>query len=499
MKWISIVLFIMIVSRCSFGQGQNHQWLLGSFNFPQDPKGRMFIDSNSINIVPENRKMPFKGTQGNICDANGNFLMSSNGIWIADATNDTMMNGNGLNPNGITSSWSFGLPMIANNMFLPFPGNPDKYLLMHHTATQFSSSFLPALELYSSTIDITQNGGYGSVTSKNNIIFQDTLGWGIGACRHSNGLDWWVVMMKDSSDIVFKVLVDSLNNASISTQSLGYNPIPHAASSQLVFSQDGSKFISSTYDNYIDQNSYLILADFNRCSGIFDNVNSIQLSSGSYLNGLAFSPSGEFAYACTSTEIFQIHTSTLTYDTVAVYDGFISPPTSTCCPTTFYNMFLAPDGRIYITSGSSVRHVSVIDYPDSAGVACNVQQHGIFIGNYAHLRSVPNHPNYYLGCDSTLGCPCLITGLEDAHVHDFKFTISPNPTLGQIKVIYVLPQNKNGTLEVIDITGRCVYALSLPPWSTLQTVDLSSLVDGIYNVMITSENSRVTEKVVMIK
>ncbi len=499
MKKEILLLYIFFHSFSLFGQGYNHQWLLGSFNFPQDPKGRMFIDSNNYNIVTEYRKMPFKGTQGNIGDTNGNLLMSSNGVWIADASNDTMMNGSGLNPNGITSSWSFGLPLTANNMFLPFPGNSEKYMLVHHTATQISSGFLPALELYSSTIDITQNGGNGSVISKNNIIFQDTLGWGIGACRHSNGLDWWVVMMKDSSDIVVKVLIDSLNNNSISSQSLSYSPIPHAAASQLVFSQDGRKFISSTYDNYIDQNSYIILADFNRCSGMFNNVNSIQLSIGSYLNGLAFSPSGEFAYACTSTEIFQINTTTLTYDTVAVYDGFISPPNSTCCPSTFWNMYLAADGRIYITSGSSVRHFSVINFPDSAGLACDVQQHSVFIGNYAHLRAVPNHPNYYLGCDTTLGCTCLITGINEVHEHDFRFSVSPNPTSGQINVVYLLPQNKNGKLEVFDVTGRKVHAITLPPWSTLQMVDLSFLGDGIYNVTISSEHSRVGNKIVLIK
>jgi hypothetical protein len=49
-----------------------------------------------ILIQPENRKMPFKGTEATICDAQGNFLMSTNGIWIANANNDTMLNGGGL-------------------------------------------------------------------------------------------------------------------------------------------------------------------------------------------------------------------------------------------------------------------------------------------------------------------------------------------------------------------------------------------------------------------
>jgi len=497
-NFICLWLFFL-ACKVVYEQGYNHQWLLGNYNFQQDPKGRMFIDSINYNIVSENRKMPFYGTQGNISDLNGNFLMSSNGIWIADATNDTMMNGSGINPNGITSSWVFGLPMTANNVFLPFPGDSTKYLLLHHTATQFSGSFLPALELYCSVIDITQNSGLGSVISKNNILLQDTLSWGIGACRHANGRDWWIVMMEDSSDVIFKVLIDSSNNYIMSSQSLGYAPFPHASLAQLTFSPDGTKFISSTYDNFMDQNSFLVFANFDRCSGMFSNTQTIQLTMGAYLQGLAFSPSGEYAYACSSNEIFQINTTNFTIDTVAVYDGFISPPTSTCCPSTFFNLYLAANSKIYCTSGSSIRHFTEINYPDSAGIACDVQQHAVFIGNYAHLRSVPNHPNYYLGCDSTLGCPCLITGTEEAEGHDFKFSVSPNPTTGQIKVVYLLPQNKSGKFKLFDVAGRIVYTMTLPPWSTLQTMDLSFLVNGIYSAVITSDHSRVSEKVVLMK
>jgi hypothetical protein len=162
-------------------------------------------------------------------------------------------------------------------------------------------------------------------------------------------------------------------------------------------------------------------------------------------------------------------------------------------------MYLAADGRIYVTSGSSVRHLTVINHPDSAGIACDVQQHSVFIGNYAHLRAVPNHPNYYLGCDTTLGCPCLTTGMEEAQEHDFKFSISPNPSNGYLKVVYLLPQNRSGKLEVFDITGRKVYALPLPPWSTLQLVDLSFLGNGMYNMVITSDGSRVSERVVLME
>ena len=75
------------------------------------------------------------------------------------------------------------------------------------------------------------------------------------------------------------------------------------------------------------------------------------------------------------TEIFQIKISTLTIDTVAIYDGFASPFPPFY--TTFFNMYLAANGKIYTTSGSTVLHIHEMNYPNNAGLACDVQQHAI--------------------------------------------------------------------------------------------------------------------------
>jgi hypothetical protein len=160
-------------------------------------------------------------------------------------------------------------------------------------------------------------------------------------------------------------------------------------------------------------------------------------------------------------------------------------------------MYLAANGKIYITSGSSVQHIHEMNYPDSAGAACDLQQHAINLGVWS-FRAVPNHPNYYLGCDtSQTTCPCLTTGMNELSNHDFKFSLSPNPTNSNVKIVYLLPQNQKGLFEVFDITGKKVFSYSLPPWSTLQQFNLSFLSSGIYNCMITSGNERVSKKLVV--
>ena len=496
MKKRFIVLLLCLIGENAMSQGfYNHVWLLGSYNFIQNLKGRMIFDSTSYVHSTENRKMPFKGTEATICDAQGNFLMSTNGIWIANANNDTMLNGSGLNPGTGASSWVYGLPMINNALFIPFPGDTGKYLLIHHTQEQYGAGY-PAFQLYMTSIDILLDNGLGAVTAKNEIILEDTLNWGIGAVKHANGRDWWIIMVEQASSRIHKLLLSQFG-VSVSTQLLSNAHYSWFNASQIPFNNSGDRF-SYTANDSITQNSFIVTANFDRCSGNIYTDTAIQLTFGSYLWGTAFSASGNKLYACSSSRVFQIDTDSLTIDTVATYDGFISPPGQTCCATTFWNMYLAANGKIYITSGSGVQHLHEMNYPDSAGVACDVQQHSISLG-YAQLRAVPNHPNYNLGPVVGSVCDTLSVGLTEV-THDFHFSIAPNPVSdGWVKLTYLLPQNKAGVLEVYDLTGQQVYSQHLPPWSTLQYVQLPALSNGMYSCVIRSGNERVAKKMVVMR
>ncbi len=492
------ILLLLFFHLSLFVQGQmNNPWMIGYGNWAT--RTRIVFDSTNYLITQENRKMGFEGTEATISDANGNLLMSSNGVWIADATGDTMMNGSGLNPSWDVNAHPRGLLNDGGNIFLPLPNDSNKYILIHEAYfdTVFNYSYGGGVHL--SKIDISANGGLGAVISKNDTLINDKLAMGIAACRHANGRDWWVIAQKDSSDVLYKILITPNGVDTITTQHLGYTQFFYGNGSLIHFSQDGTKFIQSNY-HYVAGNlhpSFVILADFDRCTGMFSNTQTIQLTQDSYLWGLAFSPSGKYAYACSSLYLFQINTDSLTIDTVATYDGFYSPYTW-CCATTFWTMYLAANGKIYITSGSSVQHIHEMNYPDSAGVACDLQQHAINLGVWS-FRAVPNHPNYYLGCDTTLGCTPCYTGINEIKQHDFKFSISPNPNNGNFKIMYLLPQNSKGILEIFDINGKEVYKQNLPPWSTMQYISLPKLANGVYNCTIISNNERVHKKLVVFK
>jgi hypothetical protein len=342
-----------------------------------------------------------------------------------------------------------------------------------------------------STIDISLDNNLGGVVSKNNLIINDSLSWGITACKHANGRDWWVIAMKDSSDSVKVILYTQNGIEQITTYSLSFIPRIFKVVTQICFSLNGTKLAFHTYDNSVDRNSSVILCDFDRCTGNFSNIQSIPITAGSYLWGINFSPNSQFLYTNSSGYIFQINLTTLIVDTVAIYDGFSFPIPAAA--TTFMHEYLAANGKIYLTSGNGVQHLHEINYPDSAGLACDVQQHAVSLGVW-HFRAVPNHPNYNLGPVVGSVCDTLSVGLAEV-THDFHFTITPNPVSdGWVKLTYLLPQNKAGVLEVYDLTGQQVHSLQLPPWSTLQYVQLPELSNGLYTCLIRSGAGKVAKK-----
>ena len=493
MRKISAVIIFMALNTIALAQGLNSTWLLGYNPYPNFLNGRMLIDSNSYTLTDEYRKMKFQGTEATISDSAGNFLMSSNGVWIANANNDTMDGGSGLNPGYFVNSWPDGLVISYGNILLPFPGSQNKYILFHQTE---NNPNYPSNILYKSIIDLSFNNGLGKVITKNDTALQDTLSWGLTACKHGNGRDWWVIAMKDYSDIVFKLLLTPNGIDTSYTQKLNFTSWPDGNVTELTFSNDGKKFITATYDNIVSKNSSVILCDFDRCTGQFSNTQQKAIVSGSYLFGLAFSATANYLYTTDAINIFRINTQTLIVDTVAIYDGFYSPH-PWCCATSFISFYLAANGKIYVTTGSSTQHLHVINYPDSAN--CDVQQHSIDLINYLHLRAVPNHPNYYLGCDTSLGCPCYAySSLNENDTHDFRFRAYPNPVVNNfVNIGYILPQNKNGVLKFYDINGKQLYSQGLPPWSNEQSIKLPKLANGVYNLRIESGGYFISRNIVV--
>jgi hypothetical protein len=101
---------------------------------------------------------------------------------------------------------------------------------------------------------------------------------------------------------------------------------------------------------------------------------------------------------------------------------------------------------------------------------------------------------------SDLNCYDSIVNINNIDLDLTKLIITPNPTVGDFNIIYNLPPNQEGKLEIFDMTGRIIYQMDLPKWTTLQNINLPDHIsDGLYNCVITSGDARVSKKIAIVK
>jgi hypothetical protein len=474
---ISAILSLVFGQCAEAQQGLNNLWLGGFEDESPPPWGGVdlnFLTGNMV-ISTATRTIDFKRTNANITECEGNLLFSTNGAYLANALGDTLLNGTGLNPSAYTSIFPEGLHISQACLILPKPEATGIYCLVHSTIDEQPTSL--AHYLYLTIIDMSLDGGLGGVVIKNQVLISDTLNVGkITAVRHANGRDWWVVCHKVNTNIFYRLLLTPAGVSLDGTQSIGV--IRPRDVGQVCYSPDGSKF--AYYWGQFDQD--LEIFDFDRCTGLFSDPVQILISDANTMGGVAFSPNGRYLYVSSVEDVYQYDTEApdiaASMVHIAEWDGFYSPfpPFATL----FDIAQLAPDGKVYISTGNGTQHLHVIHNPDEPGVACNMEQHSLELPRY-FMNSLPNHPNYHLGpidgsvCDS-LG---ITVNVSEASLQD-RVRVQPNPSNGAFGINYPA-HAQPGLLEVLDATGRVAYQHRLSAWSTVHQVDLAGQPAGMYH------------------
>ncbi|MBK7390335.1 MAG: T9SS type A sorting domain-containing protein [Bacteroidetes bacterium] len=479
MKKYLIVLCLCFFCRSELyaQQGVSNIWLLGYDSDAGAPPGGIshfdFISGSAV-ITYDSIGMEFRHTHANISDAQGNLLFYTNGVYIADATNDTMQNGSGINPGAYSNFVPDGHLLPQSALILKKPGSASEYFMFHNTMDSYPSFGSFGYQLYLSIIDMNGNNGLGSVVTKNFPIISDTINTGkLASCRHANGRDWWVICHRANTNMYYKLLITPQGVASISSQNIG--AIRQWDSGQAKFSPDGSKFAYYHYFNGLD------IMDFDRCTGDFSNcVSDVTLPFHPGNVGCEFSPNSQFLYVSNVFKVYQYDVTSANILAsrmdVAVWDSFAQPGIPQLGAYLCLSQ-LAPDGKIYITTGNSTTYMGRINNPDVAGMACDVAQHSVVLPAY-YFNTIPNHPNFFLG--KIPGSPCdTITGVGIAEPEDLVMKLFPNPTNGLFTISFPVQQG-SGLLQMFDVVGNKVKEEVISPWSQYKQIEITGLPDGIY-------------------
>nr|MBK9650855.1 hypothetical protein [Bacteroidota bacterium] len=355
-KLIFATLFLVNHSN-SLSQGLNHNYLLGYWPYGDPPwtttgKAIAEIDSINFTIFANARVMKFLLTQSNISDSLGNILFYSNGGWVASADGDTMLNGEELYLGSNPKSYKdLGFANVNSQVILPYPDSSNKYILFHQTASLVNPSF--STELLYTIIDMTLDSGRGAIIQKNTIALSDSLMFGIYACKHANGRDWWLNVLKEVSNEIYTLLLSPAGIDTVFSQHLNV-PIHRSWYIQPgAFSPDGNKFAYIVTKNVgntaIPWVRDLRLFDFDRCNGNFSKVVNFDLQDTFPGIGICFSSNSRFLYTAKYFRISQFDVQASNIEAsrqfVADYDTFYYGGV-----TDFANMYRGANGKIYITS-----------------------------------------------------------------------------------------------------------------------------------------------------
>ncbi len=481
------MLFLFAMQLVAYGQEKRDNiWLLGyGPSNPEQGYGGTKIDFNTSPPEISFFDIPINLTAvGLMCDSKGEkVLFYSGGCAIANSNNQVMLNGDSINtgPYADVFCTIAGYPVFNGIMALPFPNTGLKYCLFH---LRKDNSTLNKDFLFTQ-IDMSQDGGLGAVTSKNEIILQDTFTSFLTALRHGNGRDWWVMLHKNRSNRSLCYLLDPGGLHDPIVQHLGPKWSYQDWSGQSVFSPDGSKYARANPYNGLH------IFDFDRCAGTLSNHLAVSLAADSASAcGVAFSPNSRFLYLSTGTKLFQFDMQAAdiaaSKQLIGVYDGFASP-----FPATFYQQRLAPDGKIYMAATNSVKVLHVINYPDLPGLTCDFLQHEIQLPANMYV-GLPNFP--YFRLYDLPGSLCDTLGINGGPVSSAEpasaaaaFSVSPNPANDLVKITFKEPFT--GNLVLLDVAGRVVQQFSLNA-TVLFNFDTQKLPNGIYYLQSQGENQK---------
>ena len=463
----------------SYAQNRNSVWCFGD---------SALIDfSDTSNIIVGSCGLDTRGSCASIANENGKLLfyaetratISGNTTLVFDTTHQVMQNGNNI----VGRGWYQELVIVPN------PANDSTYYL-------FSIGVTSIYGLYYSIIDMRLNNGLGAVTVKNVQLQSFEQVDCLNAVKHGNGRDWWVLFRK----------AGSLSNGNNDWYSYLITPV-----SVQNFSIQSIGSLNKTNSGYTNLIGLVELYDFDRCSGLLSNPVTIEpeaLPSVPYTWSCEFSPDASKLYVSTAdqpTWLFQydLNASNITLSKDTLWT--ISSP-----QYAGGGLKLAPDNKIYLASiyyngvqfpypyqdtvyNMYNMNLSVINQPDSLGIACDFQPYSFYLGGKRTYLGLPNNPDYELGALTGSICDTLTSVKEITEQN--VINIFPNPFFNKIALQYQQHSNtKIKEATIFNSTGEIVFEKKVA--QTLYELDLSFLPNGVYFLTIHTEKSTITKKLV---
>jgi hypothetical protein len=363
------ILFLTLISLPIFPQaGPTSNWYFGNL-------AGLTFNSGSPVALTNGALVTTEGV-ATISDNSGNLLFYTNGITVWNRNHVVMSNGTGLlSDQSSTQSAIIVQKPLSNNIYYIFCSDNDAG---------------PNGITYSE-VDMTLSGGLGAITANKNISLYAPSCEKLCAVRNCNNQDIWVIS-KDWNSAVFRCWsVNTLGVGSIQSWSIA-GSIPNGPTQssygQLKASPDGRKLAACYYGSPATGGLNRVeIYDFNPTTGFVTNSQLISTESGAY--GCEFSPNGRVLYVgCNQGALLQwnICAGTLAQIQASRYVVANNGPF-------IGSLQIGPDGKIYVARNNT--SLSVINNPNSLGVACGYSNLSVSLSGASSRMGLPNFASYY--------------------------------------------------------------------------------------------------------
>jgi hypothetical protein len=507
-KNLNIIILLIFVSTFVFAQNKSGYYML----IGDQGLHAIFNGSSSKPIMQQNFLpypiIPQRNFHiGSSCisdSATGKLLLVSNGYTVYDTLGNIIQDGDSLVP---PKYYNHNGPLkssTTNQASLILPkGNNGLYYLFIPTVTDSMYTFLLANQTMGGRynlfqyhiIDLKGNNGLGKVIAKNIPLMQNAklAQTGMQACRHANGIDWWLLKQGiNDTNVIYRFLVTA--DTIIGPDSQFFDKPKFQLKDinfrgQSAFSTNGNKY-AFTFGRL---NTDLFVADFDRCTGLLSNPKNFVVpidsttdpfrdNQGSFDRdkmGIAFSSNDSFIYVATEFNIHQLELNN-TDTTTQWYNVQHGSDTTLQKFEKYSTLHRGIDGRIYIGKQSGIsRSNSVIDYPNNKGAACGFCRKCLRCDTCLYWTVAPaNMPDFTLGVDSCFYWPLSNVQLA---IGNEQLSVYPNPT----NSILFIECSSNSKRELYNTMGQLVA-------STFgNNMDVGFLARGFYFVRVGSEVKRV--------
>ena len=502
-KLIYLTVFLLMLEfNATMGQYNNNFWPFGD---------SVLISWNSLtNPVLGNASFYCRNGSCSIGDNSGLIIYSG----LIDNTlpnNAVVWNKyNRIIPN---ADYLFGSAWYHAGQLIPDPGN-DSMIYCFTIGVTSAENY----GFYYSTVNYKANNDSGVVIQKNVQLNNFPAFDALMSVKHGNGRDWWVIFQRwyapnatVPSDTFYVYLVSQLGISGPFKQNIGSNR--KTGGGQLVFNNYGNQFSIVSWMGLIE------LYNFDRCSGLITSTIPIEQEPATApyphaYTSCAFSPDDSKLYVLDYSQTnapsylyqFDLNSSNIPSSKLAI-DSFMDPAMGVA------QMKLAPDGKIYIsatdenfawpypdTAYTTINNnLSVINYPDSLGAACDFQPFSFNLGTGRSYYGLPNNPNYELG--AWVGSPCdtLSVGVENLQPQPIGFFQAwYNHEWDMVHVNASGLKGSKGSLRLVDMDGRVVYEKNIaviPGGYVATEIPVNNFASGIYIVSLVTEKETLSYKV----